>query len=146
MRRGVGLWQAIGMILLISGMMIVVLRYASIGAKHTADSYVREQAELLVQSAVEQTLLEISKQNRSTDGCLRFPNITQPPEERGKKFTVFVEIQRYYMYGETCADANLYTPIESPESHGYVLLHVEVNASIDGTPKVRILRKTLQRA
>ncbi|MBN2895557.1 MAG: hypothetical protein JXK05_06670 [Campylobacterales bacterium] len=146
MRRAVGLWQAIGMILLVSGMMIVVLRYASVGAKHTADSYVWEQAELLVQSAVEQTLLKISEHNRTVDGCLRFPDIIQPPEERGKKYTVFVEIERYYMYGETCADPNLYTPIQSPESHGYVLLHVELNATIDGTQKVRILRKTLQRA
>lgn len=145
MRAGVGLWQAMGMILLLSGMMIVVLRYASVGAKHTADSYVREQAELLVQSAIEQTLLKISEQNRTADGCLRFPNISEPPQERGKKYTVFVEIKRYYMYGEGCAN-ELNVTIESPESHGYVLLHVEVNASIDGTPKVRILRKTLQRA
>lgn len=143
MRAGVGLWQAMGMILLLSGMMIVVLRYASVGAKHTADSYVREQSELLVQSAVEQTLLAISGHDRSGGDCLT--SFDASATNRATLYRAHVTIERYYMYGETCNNVPTVS-IESPESHGYVLLHVEVNATVDGTQKVRILRKSLQRA
>ncbi len=145
MRRGVGIWQAIMMILLVSGMMIVALKYASIGAKHISDSYVREQAELYMNSVIEKTLLAISGRDRAALGCL--PPYTDTITKRGTLYSAHVDVTRYYLLAGS-ADAGycggLTQPIETEESHGMVMLHVEVNATVDGERKVRLLRRTLQ--
>ncbi|MEA1920567.1 MAG: hypothetical protein U9N52_12050 [Campylobacterota bacterium] len=149
MRKAIGIWQAIMMILLVSGMMIVVLKYASISSKHVGDTYVREQADLYLNSVIEQTLLAISEHNRSL-GCLRSfdANI---PNFRGKTYRAHVDIAKYYLLNSSQDSTDCKTSgatvvdIESEETHGMVMLHVEVNASIDGDPVVRILRRTLQR-
>lgn len=151
MRKAIGIWQAIMMILLVSGMMIVVLKYASISSKHVADTYVREQAELYLNSVIEQTLLAISKRNRSVDGCLFFYDPPEPTDlnNHGKVYSAHVDIEKYYLLAGSddegyCGSAKTVS-IQSEETHGMVMLDVEVNATIDGEPKVRILRRTLQR-
>ncbi len=145
MRRGVGIWQAIMMILLVSGMMIVVLKYASIGARHIGDSYVREQSELYMNSVIEKTLLAISGRDRAALGCLA--SFDESVSKRGTLYRAHVDVTRYYLLAGS-ADAGycgaLTQPIETEESHGMVMLHVEVNATLDGEPKVRLLRRTLQ--
>ena len=148
MRKGIGIWQAIMVILLVSGMMMVVLKYASISARHVTDSYVSEQAELYLNSVIEKTLLAISAQDRSS-GCLTSFS-DSIPSNRGKAYSANVSIEKYYLYsGSDDAQNNwcgtLEEEIQTPESHGYVLLNVEVNATIDGKLRSRIIRRTLQR-
>ncbi len=145
MRRGVGIWQAIMMILLVSGMMIVALKYASIGAKHISDSYVREQSELYMNSVIEKTLLAISGRDRAAPGCL--PSFDDTITKRGTLYSAHVDVTRYYLLAgstDTGYCGGLTQPIETEESHGMVMLHVEVNATVDGEQKVRLLRRTLQ--
>lgn len=146
MRKAIGIWQAMMMILIVSGMMIVVLKYAAIGSKHIADSYVREQAELYLNSVVEQTLLAISARDRAASGCLE--HFSDSLTKRGVVYSASVEITKYYLLAGS-ADAGycggLSVPIQSEETHGMAMLQVEVNASVDGVPSVRILRRTLQR-
>ena len=139
-----GLIQAMAMMLLVSGMMLMVLKYASISSKHTADSYLHEQAELYLNSSIEKALLAISAydRNNSDGNCSRY--FTDSNSSRGKKFNVSITIERYYLYNETCSNVN-YTTITTPESHGMVMMDVEVNASIDGVLTKRIIRRTLQR-
>jgi len=145
-------------ILLVSGMMMVVLKYASISARHVTDSYVSEQAELYLNSVIEKTLLAISQCDRSTGlGCggLTVGNCLSGFQDsialsRGKAYSANVNIERYYLFsGSDDAQNNwcagLETEIQTPESHGYVLLNVEVNATIDGKLRSRIIRRTLQR-
>jgi len=139
-----GIWQAIMMILLISGLMLVVLKYASISAKHTADSYVKEQAELYLNSVIEKALLDISNFDRSNGKCYSGDNYNEP-KDRGKEFTASVKIEKYYLYNETCNNNVDYTPITTSESHGMVIMQVEVNATVDGVLTTRLLRRTLQR-
>ena len=142
-KKAFGLLQAIAMILLLSGMMVVVLKYAAISTKHIADSYVQEQAELYLNSVVEQALLDISEYNRSSGTCFN-SNSYSIPINHGKEYSASVEINRYYMLNESCSNVDV-TTIGSSESHGMVLMNVEVNATIDGVLKTRILRRTLQR-
>ena len=130
-------------ILLVSGMMIVVLKYASISSKHTADSYVKEQAELYLNSSIEKALLEISKYDRSAGSCYGGQDYSTT-ENRGKKFTASVKIEKYFLYNETCNNVDEIN-VTTSESHGMVMMKVEVNATIDGVLTTRLLRRTLQR-
>ncbi len=151
MHRAVGLWQAIMMLLLMSGLVVVVLKFASVGARHTADAYVREQAELYLNSAIEQALLAISGHDRSSGGCLwsfSAPTVSN----HGKIYTGQITMERYYLLNGSqdftdcggTADPRI-TAIQSEESHGMVIMQIEVNASIDGEETVRLLRRSLQR-
>ncbi len=145
-RLGVGIWQAMMMIILVSGMMIVVMKYASISAKRVGDTYIREQAQLYLDSVVERTLLAISDQNRSNTGCLS--SFEHSVSKRGTQYSAHVDITRYYLLAgspDIAYCGALSAPIESEETHGMAILHVEVNATIDNELRVRILKRTLQR-
>ena len=143
MRKAMGIWQAIMMILIVSGMMVIVLKYASISSKHIANTFVREQAELYLNSVVEQTLLAISAYDRSGGTCLSSFD-SSVASNRGKAYSAHVDITNYYLFTGTCSNVTT-TTIGSEETHGMVMLEIEVIATIKGEQKVRILRRTLQR-
>jgi hypothetical protein len=142
MRRGFGILQALAIMLLVAGMLTVTLRYARVSAHHTRDSYIREQAELYLDSLVERALYEISATDRGT-GCWSGLDDTWDAGH-GKRYAGSVRLVRYYLKrgrdGQCTGQA-----IATPESHGYVLLDVEVDATVDGQPVVRLIRRTLQR-
>ena len=148
LKKGFGLWQAIMIILIISGLMVVVLQYSKIAAKHTSDTYTREQLELYLNSVVEMTLLEISKRDRKISGCLSTPSGLIPVTKKGVSYSANVQIKRYYLLAGSL-DAGycggLTQPIETPETHGMVLMEIEALATVDGNTTARILRRTLQR-
>jgi len=161
MRSAVGLIQAIMIILIISGMMIITLKYASISSKHTADTYVKEQTALFLDSAIEQTLLKISEHNRS-NGCLATDMIPYRPAQVKKRdinYSAEVTISRYYLQIGSAdltactqaspQDIGVSIANTSSGSHGMALLEVEAKATKNaGTPNAkvvsRILRRTLQ--
>lgn len=145
MKRGFGLWQAIMIILIISGLMVVVLKYSRIAAKHTADTYVREQLELYLNSIVEMTLLRISLQDKTA--CV---SNYVPPEvsKNGIVYSGNVDIKSYYLLNGISEFGSCTTTIENiqtQETHGMVLMEIEAVATQDGNITSRILRRTLQR-
>ena len=149
MRKAVGLLQSIMMILLVGGMMLIVLKYASISAKHIRNSFVREQSELFLNSVIEQTLLNISFHDRSVNHCLA----SFTPTSVTKKditYSGHVDIKRYYLQNGSqdlsdCTTLGVGIGQSSDISHGMALLEVEINATRgDGTVVCRILRRTLQ--
>ena len=149
-KKAMGLMQAIMMILIVSAMMLIVLKYASISAKHIRNSFVREQSELFLTSAIEQTLLEISFYNRATNGkCLNTTTIKNV-KKRGVTYSATVTIKRYYLQNGSddlthCSTLGYAIEESSSVSHGMALLEVEVNATRkDGTLISRILRRGLQ--
>jgi len=144
-RKGFGLWQAIMIILIISGLMVVVLKYSSIAAKHTEDTYIREQLELYLNSVVEMVLLHISLQDKTV--CVN--NYTPPVvTKNGVSYSGNVDIKSYYLLNgvsEFGSCAATIENIQTQESHGMVLMEVEVEATQEGNVTSRILRRTLQR-
>lgn len=144
MRSAFGLAQALMIILVISGIVTLTMKYASINVQHYADSYTREQAELFMQSATEAALLQISGHNRTTQGCLRDLNITSSDS----RFIAKVTVEQYYLADGTTCLGGLSLPVQSEESHGMISMKivVETNAS---NPKilhpVRLQRRSLQR-
>lgn len=147
MRYAFGLPQVLLIILFIGGIVSVTMRYASLNAKHYADSYTREQAELFLQSATEAALLRIGAYNRNGGDCMKNLNVISSDG----RFSAAVTVERYYLAAGSCSNVPV-TTIQSEESHGMVSMNVVVT-SIDpktdpakkiGNP-VRLLRRSLQR-
>ena len=127
--------------------MMVVLKYAKYSIKQTKDLYIRESAEMFMNSAVELSLLSISGYDRSNKECLHEINITSSDQ----RFTAEINITKYYLYhgkdGNSSCDRN--QSIQTEDSHGMVMLEITVetnstNPKNHGT-NIRLLRRTLQR-
>lgn len=152
MRRAFGLPQALLIILFVGGIVTVTMRYAGMGAKHYADSYTREQAELFLHSATEATLLQISGYERNATGndeCLSDLNITSSDGH----FNAAVTVERYYMSEGECKDGSgnlISTPIgtTSPFDKPATMVRIHVVVTSQGAKSakpVRLERRSLQR-
>jgi type II secretory pathway pseudopilin PulG len=151
MRSGFGLIQALMVIVLVSGIMTIAMKYATVSVKQTGDLYVRESAELFMNSAVELALLAIQEHNRS-NGCLKDVNITSPD----KRFVADINISKYYVYDGKDNNGSAFNcessrveSIQTEDSHGMVMLQVKVETN-SSHPKnygkvVKLNRRTLQR-
>ena len=145
---GFGLMQALMVLLIVGGLMVVTMRYARLGAVHTADSYTREKAELFLQSAQELALLQIEGYDRvAHGGCLHSVHVIS----RDGLFTADVNITAYYLLKGSadlalCSERGV--PIQTEESHGMVTLETVVE-TVPGHPKavhpIRLVRRSLQR-
>lgn len=151
MRHAFGLPQVLMILLFIGAIATITLKYASINAQHYADSYTREQAELMLQSSIEATLLRIQGYDRSTGGCVRELNISSADH----RFSANVTINRYYLYNGVDNNGSILSgcsvpviSITTPESHGMVDINVIVESN-NTHPKilhpVRLERRSLQR-
>jgi len=152
MRNAFNLLMAIFMILLLAGASVLILKYTSISAKHFADSYIKEQAEIFSQSVLETTLLKIEGTDRSSE-CLT--TLTLKSED--SKFIADINITKYYLYGKDYTNAtgtncsNVKKEIESEESNGYVLIDIIVQSNSSEAKigkyisPVRIVTRSLQR-
>jgi len=156
MRSGFNLLMAIFIILILSGASVLTLKYTSISAKHFADSYIKEQAEIFAQSVLETTILKIEGTDRSSAGqCLKELHFSSADD----KFIADVNISKYYLYvygndykkatGTNCDI--LKQKIQTEESNGYVLITIVVETNSDNNKigdyisPVRIVTRSLQR-
>ncbi len=149
MRRGFGILQALLVIVLISGIMTIAMKYATVSAKQTKDMYIKESAELFMDSAVELSLLAISGYERnSTNECLKDVNVTSSD----RRFTADINISRYYLLdgSDDCGFCDpRCQPIQTEESHGMVMLQVTVESNNthpkNGKTEIKLRRRTIQR-
>jgi len=149
MRKGFGLIQALIVIVLISTILVIAMRYAQITTRQTIDLYARERAELFMDEAIELTLLAISGYDRkATKDCLRQVNFIS--EDR--RFDANVTIRQYYLFngldnGIDLVNCGIVRSIQTEDSHGMVLLEatVETNSTNPrNKTQIRIHRRTLQ--
>lgn len=149
MRRAFGLLQALIVIILVSGILTIAMKYAMVSVKQTSDIYAKESAQLFLNSAVEMSLLAISGYDRdSAHNCLKQVSITSPDS----RFIADVNITKYFLLNGS-ADCTycgtLCEPIQTSESQGMVIL--EINVETNAThPKnkgkhIKLTRRTLQR-
>ncbi|MFK5882466.1 MAG: hypothetical protein QM482_09660 [Sulfurospirillum sp.] len=148
-RSGFGLMQALLVIVLISGILVIAMKYATVNVKQTRDIYLKESAELFMNSAVELGLLAISGYDRnSTNPCLNEVSITSP----NQRFIADVNITKYYLLAGS-ADCircgSLCEPIDTKESQGMVMLEVTVETNTthpkNHGKQIILKRRTLQR-
>lgn len=151
MRKGFGILQALLVIVMVSGIMVIAMKYARVTVKQTKDTYIKESAELFMNSAVELSLLAIEGYDRNNIGCLKEVNITSSD----RRFIADVNISKYYVFQGKDNNGSVFTcgdrvqPIQTEDSHGFVILKVKVetnnsNPKNHGT-KITLYRRTLQR-
>ena len=127
----------------------LALSLSTTTVKQTSDLYLREQAELLVQSATEYALLAISGHAiNTTNGCLNTINATYPTDGADKLFDINISL--YYMGNglpEGCQTLtrNL-NNITTTDSNITVVIDTIVSTA-DGisTEPIRLHRRTIQK-
>lgn len=140
--------MAIFILLLLAGLSVVTLQYAKIKAHHYADNYVKEQAKLFAQSALEAAILHIHGVKR--DGKCVAPFSFKDPKNR---YEANVSVLYYYISDKNASDIDPSDPtcqnrvriIQTPESNGYVVIDLVVHSINGNTAPVRIHKRSLQR-
>ena len=141
MRRGFGLIQVIFFMVLLSTILTITMRYASISARQTGELFVKEQAELFMQSAIELAILGIEGHDKST-GCMHNVHIIS----HDRRFIADINLSTYFLLNSETCDRK--SPIDTEESNGMVTMDivVETNATHPkNSQQLRITRRTLQR-
>lgn len=143
MKRAFGLPQAIMIILFVGSIVLIGMKFSQIGAKHYSDTYINEQAKLILQSAKERALFAISGHERSTNCWSGENNIEY--RNGNIAFDVNITVERYYLLQGTPDVATcgaLTQTIQTPESHGMVKLLITV---ADSTGRTKIANRSIQR-
>jgi type II secretory pathway component PulK len=147
LKKAFGIITALLILVLVSFLLMLVLKSASVGIHHTNNSYVKEQAELFLRSSIENSILAIEGYERnSSNGCLKHINFM----DSNKRFESNTTVLRYYCYDmNKCPNCDIATKIETEDSHGSVLLKTVVQTTSNNTRNisqhVRITRITIQR-
>ncbi len=135
MRHGFGMIQVIFFMLILSGILAISMRYASITTKQTQDLYTKEQASLFMQSAIELALLGISSHDYSSSVFIEDIEVISDD----KRFIADINITTYYIH-----NVNIDTELSS----GMISLDIVVetnNTHPKNSRKVRITKRSLQR-
>lgn len=146
MRRAFSVLYAIVIMLLVSGLLSLAMRYMRVSAKYISDSYIAEQSRILIKSAIEKTLLEISAHNRGDDpsswDCFTGDEFEWKPKS-GIEYRCRVRVVRYYLKDANCSNVDTIS-ITNEKSHGMALFEIEMNASKDNELISRVIRRSLQ--
>ena len=138
MRRAFGMIQVILFMVILSTILTITMKYASITTKQTEDLYLKESAELFMQSAIEVAMLGIS----SDATCLNELQIISSD----KRFIADINITNYYLSSTKGCDHEKL--IMTEESNGMVMMDIVVRSD-DTNPKntrpIRLTRRTMQR-
>ena len=132
--------------LLVSTIMTVVVKLAFISVKHTSDTYLQQRARLFMHSVIENSILAIEGYDRiSNNNCLKEINFS----DENQQFLAKVKILRYYCYDENDCPCDSNKTIQTPFSHGYVLMDVVVETNISNVKnngkKIKLEKIMLQR-
>jgi len=145
MKRAFGILQAIMIILVMSSIAVLTLKYATIQSKQFSDTLIKEQATLFLDSVEQATLLVISGYDRNaTNKCLDKINITSDDE----KFEANVTIERYFLYKDNSSCNDAYS-IDTKELNGTAIVDIVVqNKNISPKTKdknIRLIRRIVKR-
>ncbi len=141
MRRGFGLIQVIFFMVLLSTILAITMRYASISAKQTGDLFVKEQAELFMQSSIELAILGLQSHNKNS-GCMHHVRIIS----HDKRFVADINLSNYFLLNSETCDRK--TPINTEESNGMVVMDIVVETNTThpkNNRNLRLVRRTMQR-
>jgi len=149
MRKAFGILGAIAIMLLLAGLLVITIKYMKIGVKATSEGYLREQTELFMLSSIEKALLDISDWNRSehSNECWSEGSYSYD-DGKGQEYSTYIKVERYFLNDPSeCNGSDKYdiTKIDTSESEGFVIFLVESNLSENGTTKIRLINRSLQR-
>lgn len=147
MRKGFSLIMAIFFIVLVSTLGALALSLSTQSAKQTFDVYLREQAELLAQSATEYAILAISAHDREATGnCINDITNIRFPVADTPLFTTDIHIR--YLGRDLPAGCNKLgdNNLSTDDSNVTALIDVFVKSNEDiSVEPIRYHRRTLQK-
>ena len=146
MKKGFGIITALLILVLVSFLLMLVLKAAAIGVKHTEDTYIKTQTRLFMQSSIENAIMAIEGYERnSTSGCLKHINFTSSDG----RFESNITVLRYYCYDMAkCPSCDIAVKVDSSKSQGNVLLQTitqTTDSPRNGGKLVRLEKITLQK-
>jgi len=133
---------AIVFMILVATLGALALSLSTATVKQTSDLYLREQAELLLQSSAEYTLLAISGHDFTSE-CLNNIHINYPATN--KLFDIDISIN--YLGSNLPAGCQRFTTndIDTNESNLTVILDITVTDNNLSTEPIRLHRRTIQK-
>ncbi len=145
MRKGFSLITAIIFIVLVSTIAALALSFSTFSTKQTSDLFLREQAELLVQSGTEYALLAISGHDiNTTNGCLNAINAQYPQAGAAAIFDINITIN--YMGSGLPAGCNILSnTVATSDSNMTVIIDTIVTDHNLSTEPIRLHRRTIQK-
>ena len=152
MRKGFSLLTAIIFMVLVATLSALALSISALGVKQTSDTYLREQAELLVQSSTEYALLAISAHDiAANDNCLNTINAQYPNAGVNALFDINISV--HYMgiglpVGNVKCQRFSQTDINTTDSNVTVIIDTIVSTTLDNnitTEPIRLHRRTIQK-
>ena len=145
MRKGFSLITAIIFIVLVATIAALALSFSTFSTKQTSDLFLREQAELLVQSGTEFALLAISGHDiNTTNGCLNAINAQQPQAGAAAIFDIDITIN--YMGSGLPARCNILSnTVATSDSNITVIIDTIVTDHNLSTEPIRLHRRTIQK-
>lgn len=149
MRKGFSLITAVLFLVLVATLGALALSLSTQSAKQTSDVFLKEQAELLLQSGTEYALLALSAQNHSVN-CLEQINATYTPDGATVLFDINISL-RYFGNGMNAgcphpSGANGTTNIDTNESNMTVMIDTVVSSRVGiSTEPIRLHRRTIQK-
>ena len=145
MRKGFSLITAIIFIVLVATIAALALSFSTFSTKQTSDLFLREQAELLVQSGTEYALLAISGHDiNTTNGCLNAINAQYPQAGAAAIFDINITIN--YMGSGLPAGCNILSnTVATSDSNITVIIDTIVTDHNLSTEPIRLHRRTIQK-
>lgn len=143
MRKGFSLITAIVFMILVATLGALALSLSNLSTKQTSDLYLREQAELLAQSATEYALLAISGHD-FTANCLNTINSTYTD---GTTTLFDINISLYYLGNGLHTSCQKFSNnnIDTNDSNRTVIIDTFVTDRNLSTEPIRIHRRTIQK-
>lgn len=143
MKKGFSLITAVLFLVLVATLGALALSLSTQTTKQTADLYLKEQAELLVQSGTEYALLALSAHDHSNDGCVETIDISYET-----LFDINISL-RYFGSGLPTGcptPSGVENNISTAESNMTVMIDTYVTSK-DGiaTEPIRLHRRTIQK-
>ena len=149
MKRGFTLITAIIFIVLIATIAALSLSFSTFSTKQTSDLYLREQAELLLQSGTEFVLLAISAHEiNATNGCINAVNAQYPKAGVNALFDINATI--YYIGNGLPLACNILgdNALATTDSNVTVIIDTVVETTAGNnisTEPIRLHRRTIQK-
>lgn len=147
MKKGFSLLTAVMFLVLVATLGALALSLSTQTTKQTSDLYLKEQAELLLQSGTEYALLAISAHEYNTTTCLQQINSTYT-NNGTTLFDINMTLRYFYTGGTNCPapDGTTTARIDTNESNMTVMIDTYVTSRTGiSTEPIRLHRRTLQK-
>jgi len=143
-KSGMAMIMAITVIVVMATILALSISLTATTGKRTTDLYLYEQSILLSKSATEYAILHIGQDNNITNPC----TYTGETFTQDDFYTINISVRYAYTnFPATCAVAQRYVTVITPEQSGSALIDVTVSVldTSIATEPIRYFRRSIQK-